>query len=82
MQKNVPMLRTPGVIAHELGEPLHRILYVLQTRRFITPSARAGRFRLYGREAVVLIRQELDAMDVRQEEESLHDQGGDEGGNR
>lgn len=60
-----PSLRTPGVIARELGEPLHRVLYVLRTRPFITPSARAGRLRLYDRQAVAMIRHALNAMDAR-----------------
>jgi hypothetical protein len=61
----IPKLRTPGVIAHELGEPLHRVLYVLRTRSFIAPSARAGRLRLYDRGAVAMIRHVLNAMDAR-----------------
>jgi len=61
----IPNLRTPGVIAHELGEPLHRVLYVLRTRSFIAPSARAGRLRLYDRQAVAMIRHTLNAIDAR-----------------
>ena len=64
---SLPSLRTPGVIAHELGEPLHRVLYVLRTRSFISPSARAGRLRLYNHHAVALIRSELNTMDARKE---------------
>ena len=64
-RENVPRLRTPGVIARELGEPLHRVLYVLQTRPFITPSARAGRLRLYDHETVALIRHALNGIDAR-----------------
>jgi hypothetical protein len=63
--KGVPKLRTPGVIAHELGVPLHRVLYVLRTRAFIVPAARAGRLRLYDLEAVARIRHALNAMDAR-----------------
>ena len=63
--ERVPALRTPGVIAQELGEPLHRVLYVLRTRAHITPAARAGRFRLYDRQAVAMIRHDLNAMDAR-----------------
>jgi hypothetical protein len=60
-----PTLRTPGVIARELGQPLHRVLYVLRTRPFIAPSARAGRLRLYDLAAVARIRHALNAMDAR-----------------
>ncbi len=61
----IPKLRTPGLIAHELGEPLHRVLYVLRTRQYIVPSARAGRLRLYDRQAVAMIRHALNAIDAR-----------------
>jgi hypothetical protein len=61
----VPSLLTPGRIAAELGVPLPRVVYVLSTRRHISPSARAGTLRLYDREAVALIRHELNAIDAR-----------------
>ncbi len=63
----VARLRTPGVLAADLDVPLHRVLYVLRTRGHIRPSARAGCLRLYDREAVALIRHELNAIDARQE---------------
>jgi hypothetical protein len=46
-----PQLRTPGVIASELGAPLSRVLYILRTRG-IRPIGRAGILRLYDRAAV------------------------------
>lgn len=58
-------LRTSGVIAGEIGQPLHRVLYVLATRPYIKPTALAGRFRLYDRHAVAMIRHELNAIDAR-----------------
>ncbi len=61
----VPTLRSPGVVATYLGEPLHRVVYVLRTRAHIRPSALAGRLRLYDREAIALIRHELNAIDAR-----------------
>jgi hypothetical protein len=60
----VPSLLTPGRIAHELGAPLPRVLYVLSTRRHISPAARAGTLRLYDREAVAQIRHELSSIDA------------------
>ena len=60
-----PRLRTPGVIAAELGEPLHRIVYVLRTRPHIKPAARAGRLRLFDADAVAMIRHALNAIDAR-----------------
>lgn len=61
----VPNLLTPGRIADELGVSLSRVVYVLSTRRHISPAARAGTFRLYDREAVAKIRHELNAIDAR-----------------
>jgi hypothetical protein len=60
-----PRLITPGVIARELEEPLHRVVHVLATRDHIQPSARAGTLRLYDRGAVAMVRQELNAIDAR-----------------
>ena len=61
----LPRLRTPGVIAQELGESLSRVVYVLNTRPHIQPTALAGRLRLYDRHAVALIRHELNSIDAR-----------------
>jgi hypothetical protein len=61
----IPRLITPGVIAAELEEPLHRVSRVLATRPHIRPAARAGTLRLYDRLAVAMVRQELNAIDAR-----------------
>ncbi len=61
----LPRLRTPGVIAQELGESLTRVQYVLRTRPHIRPAALAGRLRLYDRDAVAMIRHECHAIDAR-----------------
>ncbi|MBI1824859.1 MAG: hypothetical protein HYR83_00580 [Planctomycetes bacterium] len=61
----IPNLITPGIIAGELGQPLHRVLNVLRTRTHILPTARAGTLRLYGRHAVAMVRHELNAIDAR-----------------
>ena len=63
-----PKLRTPGVLAEDLGQPLHCVLYVLRSRQQIRPTARSGRLRLFDREAVdavEAIRVELARMDAR-----------------
>ena len=60
-----PRLITAGVIACELGEPLHRVLHVLGTRRHIRPAARAGTLRLYDQRALAKVRHELNAIDAR-----------------
>ena len=65
----VPRLRTPGVIATEVGVPLPRILYVLSTRPHIKPCALAGRLRLYDRQAVAMVRHEIAAIDARRVQE-------------
>ena len=61
----LPRLRTPGVIARELGESLQRVQYILRTRPHIKPAALAGRLRLYDRQAVAMIRHECNAIDAR-----------------
>lgn len=65
MATEPPALRTSGVIARELSEPLHRVLHVLATRNHIRPAARAGTLRLYDRKAVAMVRHELNAIDAR-----------------
>lgn len=66
MSKNhEPKLLTAGRLAHELGEPIHRVLHVLATRQHIRPLARAGTLRLYDRDALASVRHELNAIDAR-----------------
>lgn len=65
MASDIPQLRTPGVIAAELGAPISRVLYVLQ-KRDIKPIGRAGVMRLYDRLAVETVRDALREMDQRQ----------------
>lgn len=60
----IPRLTTPGVIATQLGQPLHRVLYVLRTRSHISPVARAGTLRLYDRDAISAVEQELNTIDA------------------
>ena len=67
-----PKLITPGVIAAQLGQPLHRILNVLSTRTHIRPAARAGTLRLYSKEAVAMVRHELNAIDARRGRTATH----------
>jgi hypothetical protein len=61
MANDTPRLRTPGVIAAEVDEPLNRVLYILRTRD-IKPIGRAGCLRLYDRTAVDSVREALRAM--------------------
>ena len=63
MSTSIPQLRTPGVIADELGAPLPRVLYILRKRSHdIKPIGRAGVLRLYDRQAVEEVRNELSQM--------------------
>lgn len=62
--KPITQLRTTGVIADLLDVPLYRVLYILKTRPHIQPSATAGIFRLYDKEAVALILDELQVIDA------------------
>jgi len=59
-----PQLITPGAIARKLDQPIHRVLHVLATRPAIRPAARAGRIRLYDRDAVEQVRLEIARIDV------------------
>ena len=68
MDERIPQLRTTGVIAHELSQPIHRVLHVLRTRQHIHPTARAGRLRLYDRDAVAMIRHELNSIDAQRKD--------------
>jgi hypothetical protein len=59
MSKGVPQLRTPGVIAAELDQPIGRVLYVLR-KLGIRPIGRAGTLRLFDYSAVELVRAEIE----------------------
>lgn len=63
--RSEPTLRTPGVMAGELGVPVHRVVYILATRPHIRPAARAGRLRLYDRDALAMLRHEINRIDAR-----------------
>ena len=60
-----PVLITAGVIASELGQPIHRVVRVLATRPWIKPAALAGRIRLFDRRAIEQVRAELTGIDRR-----------------
>ncbi|MCC5831326.1 MAG: hypothetical protein JJU36_17950 [Phycisphaeraceae bacterium] len=56
---------TVGRIAAALGQPVHRIDYILRTRPDLKPFARAGRVRVYAPEVLSRLRHELAAQDAR-----------------
>jgi hypothetical protein len=57
---------TVGEIARRLGEPVHKIEYVLRTRN-IRPSAIAGNCRVYAEEDVERIAAELQGINARKD---------------
>lgn len=65
MIREFPQLRTSGVIADELGEPLSRVLYVLRKHN-VRPIGRAGVIRLYDRAAVETVRCAISEINQRQ----------------
>ena len=64
MTDDLPKLRTVGVMAAELGVSLSRVGYVVRSRG-IEATARAGRLRLFNREAQARVRHELNLIDAR-----------------
>lgn len=60
-----PILLTARRLAADLGQPLHRVNYVLATRHHIRPAAYAGNSRVYDAKAKAQLRHELNAMDAR-----------------
>ena len=58
----VPALLTTGAIADLVGEPIHRVEYVLRTRN-IRPVGIAGRLRVYDTDAVDQIEDALRDID-------------------
>jgi hypothetical protein len=67
MTTTTTRLMTAGLIANQLGEPLHRVQRVLATRD-IRPAARAGTLRVYDRDAVERVRIALADIDARRTE--------------
>ncbi len=59
-------LPTVGTIAQRLGEPIHRVAYVIETRG-IEPIGRAGHARVFTEAAVERIASELREIDAGRE---------------
>lgn len=62
MRSSVPAAPTVGEIARRLGEPVHRIEYVIRTRE-IKPVSRAGHAGIYSEGDVQYIASELRRID-------------------
>jgi hypothetical protein len=60
-----PALATLGTVSEQLGQPIHRIAYILRTRKHIQPTATAGRLRLFSQGTIELIKAELERIDSR-----------------
>ena len=63
MQDPVPTVPTVGVIAQRLGEPLHRIEYVIRARG-IRPVGKAGNAWIFSESDVQRIANELKQIDA------------------
>ena len=55
-------LPTVGEIAHRLGQPIHRIDYIIRTRE-LQPIGWAGNARIFADEDVALVARELRRID-------------------
>jgi hypothetical protein len=65
---------TVGAIAQELGEPIHRIEYVIRTRR-IEPECLAGHIRVFGADVVERIAEILRGIDRAQSQHEVSRSG-------
>lgn len=62
----IPNVITIGEIARRVGRPVHRVEYVIRTRR-VTPLARAGNAMIYTDADVDYIASVLDRLDRERE---------------
>lgn len=62
MKERSPAMPTVGEIARLLGEPIHRIEYVIRSRS-IEPKGRAGNVRIFSEADVARIAHELRCID-------------------
>jgi hypothetical protein len=67
MRDELRIALTVGRIAQKLGAPLHRIEYVLRTRRNIRPVASTGNARIFAEEDLGLIEAALREMDFKRD---------------
>ena len=58
-------LITRGVIAETLGQPVQRVGHILATRRHIAPIARVGVANLYNKDAIRLVKIEIERIESR-----------------
>ena len=63
MINTLPSALTLAEIARRLGEPLHRVAYVVRTRE-LHPAKRAGNCRLFSEADVELVATELRRIDI------------------
>ncbi len=63
MPPAIPVVPTVGEIARRLGEPVHRIEYVIRSRN-ILPSGRAGNVRVFTDLDIDRIGSELHRIDA------------------
>ncbi len=58
-------LRTLRLLSEDVKAPVHRVEYILRTRRYIVPAALAGKNRLFDTLNVAQVRHALNAIDAR-----------------
>jgi hypothetical protein len=66
MSEHLEPLPTVGEIARRLGQPVHRVEYVLRSRR-IRPAGKAGNCRVFAEPDVERVRAALAGMERRKD---------------
>lgn len=66
MSREVVVQPTVGEIARRLGQPVHRIEYLIRARR-IEPTGRAGNARIFSEADVERISSEIRRIDLERE---------------
>jgi hypothetical protein len=72
MSDETPKALTPGEIARRIGQPIHRVQYVIVSRQ-LEPIARAGNLRIFSEADVQYIAGQIRRMDAEgMESEACH----------
>ena len=75
MSLSAPTMPTIGTIARRLGQPIHRIEYLIRARR-IRPCGWAGNARVFPEEAIEVIAAELQRIASVKERDQADGQDG------
>lgn len=66
MRASSARVPTVGEIARRLGEPVHRVEYIIRSRK-IRPASHAGNCRVFSEDDVVRIGSEIQRIDSKKE---------------